>query len=509
MSTNPERYVAVIDIGKTNKKVHIYDESLDLVDGKSASFESVEREGVPWVPSDEIETWLLDSLSELNSRYPIELISIATHGATFACVDADGALAIPVVDYTHEPGDAFHDEFYRLAGSPEELQRRTATLKLPALLNVAQGVFFFQKTRPEAFTRVKHVLFYPQYLAFRLTGKVGADYTYVACHTCLFDFSALDYSFVADALEIRDKLPESIEQPGTILGRLDPAVAGRTGLSPGVQVTLGVHDSNSSLLPYLIKKPDENLIVNSTGTWCVAMHPEKKIAFADEEIGKAVFYNMSALRQPVKTSILMGGLEFETYTTLLRERFGMKGLPEFDPNTYRDVVKTAREFILPAVARGTGQFPDSAARIVDHDEVFTLEDVQSGSRAPELFSDTRRAIAVLNLSLAIQTITALERVGLGPGVTVYTEGGFRNNRDYNALLATLAPESSFRLSGMPEATSFGAALLGWAAADGRDLMDLGSAFGLEEEQVGGFEISGLDSYLEAFWRHLDAGRPGS
>ncbi len=509
MSANQDRHVAVIDVGKTNKKVHIYDEALDLVGGKSRSFESVEREGVPWVPSQEIESWLLDTLSELGSRYPIELISIATHGATFACVDADGELAIPVVDYTHEPGDAFHEEFYRIAGAPEELQRRTATLKLPALLNVAQGVFFFQKTRPEAFARVAHVLFYPQYLAFRLTGKIGADYTYAACHTCLFDFSSLDYSFVADVLAIRDKLPESIEQPGTILGRLDPAVAGRTGLSPDAQVTLGVHDSNSSLLPYLLKKPNENLIVNSTGTWCVAMHPEKEVAFADEEIGKAVFYNMSALRQPVKTSILMGGLEFETYTTLLKERFGMKRLPDFDPNTYRDVVKTAREFILPAVARGTGQFPDSAARVVDHDEVFALEEVQSGSRVPELFSDTRRAIAVLNLSLAIQTITALERVGLGPGVTVYTEGGFRNNRDYNALLATLAPESSFRLSGMPEATSFGAALLGWAAADGRDLMDLGSAFALEEERVGGFEIPGLGAYLDAFWRHLDEAQPGS
>ncbi len=509
MSANRTRHVAVIDIGKTNKRVHIYDESLELVDGKSTSFESVDREGVPWVPSDEIESWLLDTLSTLGSRYGIELISIATHGATFACVDADGELAIPVVDYTHEPGDAFHEEFHQRAGSPEELQRRTATLKLPALLNVAQGVFFFQKTRPEAWARVKHVLFYPQYLAFRLTGKVGADYTYLACHTYLFDFSSLDYSSVADALEIRDRLPGSIEEPGTILGRLDPAVAGRTGLSPATKVTLGVHDSNSSLLPYLIKKPDENLIVNSTGTWCVAMHPEKEVAFADEEIGKAVFYNMSAFRQPVKTSILMGGLEFETYTALLRKRFGMKGLPEFDPRIYRDVVKTAREFILPAVTRGTGQFPDSAARIVDHDEVFALEDVQAGSRVPELFSNTRRAIAVLNLSLAIQTITALERVGLGPGVIVYTEGGFRNNRDYNALLATIAPESSFRLSGMPEATSFGAALLGWAAADDKDIIELGSAFDLEEEEVDGLELPGLGAYLAAFWRHLDTAQPGS
>jgi len=495
-------YVAVIDIGKTNKKIHIYDETLELVDSRSRSFESVERDGIPWVPSDEVEEWLLDNLSALASRYQIRLVSIATHGATFACVDEDGELAIPIIDYTYEPGEPFHDEFYAKVGSRTTLQRETATLVLPALVNVAQGVFFLQKTQPAAWARVKHVLFYPQYLAFRLTGKLGADYTYAACHTYLFDFERMDYSAVADRLGIRDLLAEPIQDPATILGRIDPEIAGRTGLSPQIEVTLGVHDSNSSLLPYLLKKSEEDFIVNSTGTWCVAMHPEDRVEFAEDEIGKAVFYNMSALRGPVKTSILMGGLEFETYTAIMKERFGMKEFPDFDPKIYRDVVKEAREFILPAVVRGTGQFPDSVARVVDHGETFLLEEMQAGKRVPELFSNARRAFAVLNLSLAIQTITALERVGLAPGVTVYTEGGFRNNRDYNALLATLAPEAGFRLSGMPEATSFGAALIGWATLPGRSLEELSAHFEIEEESVGGVEIAGIDEYVAAFWRHL-------
>lgn len=498
------RFVAVIDIGKTNKKIHVYDESLGLVDSRSRSFESVEQDGVPWIPSGEVEEWLLDNLSALGSRYDIGMISITTHGATFACVDESGELAIPIIDYTHEPGDAFHDEFYERCGSRTDLQRETATLVLPALVNVAQGVYFLQKTRPDEWSRVKHILFYPQYLAFRLTGRIAADFTYVACHTYLFDFQAMGYSAVADRLEIRGLLPPSIEDAGTILGRLDPAIAGRTGLSPTTPVTLGVHDSNSSLLPYLLKKTGEDFIVNSTGTWCVAMHPEERVVFAEEEIGKAVFYNMSALRKPVKTSILMGGLEFDTYTSVLKRRFGLREFPDFDPKIYRDVVQQAREFILPAVVRGTGQFPDSVARVIDHDESFLLEEIQSGTRVPELFSNARRALAVLNLSLAIQTITALERVGLAPGVTVYTEGGFRSNRDYNALLATLAPESVFKLSGIAEATSFGAALLGRAALEGRPSAELGRHFEIEEERVTGIEVPGLKAYVEGFWRHLGA-----
>ncbi|MFP4113095.1 MAG: FGGY-family carbohydrate kinase [Spirochaetota bacterium] len=498
------RHVAVLDIGKTNKKAHVYDESLELVDGRSRAFESIDRDGVPWVPSEEIEEWLLDALSALGARYEIGLVSIAAHGATFACVDANGELAIPIVDYTYEPGEAYHRRFYELVGAPDDLQRTTATVQLPALLNVAQGVFFLQQTRASDWERVRSVLFYSQYLAYRLTGKIAADYTYAACHTYLLDFESTGYSFVADKLGIRDLLPEPIEEPGRILGLLDPAVAGRTGLSPETEVVVGIHDSNASLLPYLVKRPGEDLIVNSTGTWCVAMHPQDHVSFHQDEIGKAVFYNMSAFRRPVKTSILMGGLEFETYTTLMRERFGMTDLPEFDPKIYRDVVKEAAEFILPAVVPGTGQFPDSRARIVDHDEEFTLEEVQSGARLPELMSNAKRAFAVLNLSLAVQTVTALERVGLRSGVTVYTEGGFRSNHDYNALLATLLPDVRFRLSGMPEATSFGAALLGWAVFEGVPVAGLGDRFDLVEEPVGAVELPGLDEYVSAFRRRLEA-----
>ncbi|TVQ23478.1 MAG: carbohydrate kinase [Spirochaetaceae bacterium] len=500
-----DRCVAVVDIGKTNKKVHVYSNDLRLVASESTSFDTVERDGILWVDSDALETWLLDTLLHLAPRHAIAAVSVTTHGATFACVDESGYLAFPVIDYTHEPGGSFHDEFFEIAGDPAELQRTTATLELSALLNVAQGVRFLQVHDPDRFARVRHILFYPQYIAYRLTGRIAADFTYAGCHTYLYDFARRDYSVVADRLGIRALLPERMDHPQTVLGRVDPAVAGRTGLSPETVVTLGIHDSNASLLPYLIKRPDEDLIVNSTGTWCVAMHPEPEVSFSDDEIGKAVFYNICAFGTPVKTSILMGGLEFETYTRLLRDRFGMRDYPDFDPQLYRDVIKEKAEFILPAVVPGTGQFPDSTARVVDHGEVFGLDQIRDGSRVPELFSNSRRAYAVLNLSLAVQTLVALRRVGLRAGTTVYTEGGFRNNADYNALLAALVPDSRFLLSGMPEATSFGAALIGRAALEGVDLSTLAGRFDLQQDSVPQSDLPGIDAYASAFLDLVAAG----
>lgn len=498
-----EPVVAVVDIGKTNKKIHIYNRELKLIDSCSTSFEPAIRDGISFEPTDELMEWLLDNLSRLGSRHNIRVVAPSTHGATFACIDEAGELTVPVVDYTYEPGEAFHEAFYGVAGDKRDLQRSTATLELKALVNPGKGIYFLKKTYPEEFARTYRILMYAQYFAYKLSGAVAADVTYLGCHTYLFDHQTVGYSVVADRLGIRDLLPPAIMDPGEVAGLILPEVAARTGLSPLTRILVGIHDSNASLIPYLISKHDEDFIVNSTGTWCVAMHPENSVSFSDDEIGKAVFYNMSALREPVKTTILMGGLEFGTYTELLKSRFGMSGYPDFDPALYCEVIIEAAEFILPSVVAGTGQYPDSRARIVDHGQVFQLDEVQSGARTPPFFQDPDRAFAVLNLSLALQTATALKRVGLREGVTVYTEGAFRGNRDYNAILATLCPSASFYLSGMPEATSFGAALLGWAALEDQPVQSLTNRFELEQEAVETASLPGLDGYAEAFYGLLE------
>jgi len=498
-----EPVVAVIDIGKTNKKIHIYNRELTLIDSCSTSFEPMIQDRISFETTDELIEWLLDNLSRLGSRHNIRVIATSAHGATFACIDEAGELTVPVVDYTYEPGEEFHEDFYRVAGDKHDLQRSTATLELKALVNPGKGIYFLKKTYPEEFARTHRILMYAQYFAYKLSGAATADVTYLGCHTYLFDHQKVGYSVVADRLGIRDLLPQTIMGPGEVAGLILPEVAARTGLSPLTRILVGIHDSNASLLPYLIKKHDEDFIVNSTGTWCVAMHPEEVVRFSDDEIGKAVFYNMSAFREPVKTTLLVGGLEFETYTEFLKAGFGIAAYPEFDLDLYRTVIGEAAEFIFPSVVPGTGQYPDSLARIVDHGEVFTLDEVKSGARTPPFFREPARAFAVLNLSLALQTVTALKRVGLRNGVTVYTEGGFRGNRDYNAILAALCPFASFYLSGVPEATSFGAALLGWAAVEDQSVRTLTNRFDLEQEAVEIVQLPGLDDYAKAFYAQLD------
>ncbi len=493
--------VAVFDVGKTNKKVMIYDDRLGLVDSVYRAFPTEDRDGVEIEPIEKIAAWLRTELAAFGRRYPIRAVSVTTHGAAFACLDRQGRLALPVVSYTHEPGDAFHEEFYRLAGAREELQRSTATLELKALINPAQGIFFARKTRPREFESVESILLYPQFWGYLLTGKKAADLTYAGCHTYLWDFRSMTWSSVADRLKIRELLPERVAKPWEVLGNISPEIARETGLSPDTIVTMGIHDSNASLLPYLLQMK-KDFVLNSTGTWCVAMHPMDRVFFTDDEIGKSVFYNLSAFGTPVKTAFLMGGLESETYTELFRKLHGAGTYPEIGSEVYAGVLRERQLFILPGVVKGSGQFPDSEPRVFDHGSWYPLAKIRTGEAVPPFFRDYPRALAVLNLSLAIQTRVALERVGLARGVEIFTEGGFRNNMDYNTLLRALSPGSPAFLTDLKEATSFGAALVGKAAREGIDVRTLRDTFEISVQEVPDRGFPGLPDYRDAFLRLL-------
>ncbi len=494
-----DKLVAVIDIGMTNKKVAVYDERLRMLDSCSRTFDPISLGGIETHDLAGMEAWFLERLGRFAETYPIASIAVATHGATTVCIGRDGMPCAPCVYYTHEPGDDFQKRFYALAGRPEELQAATGTPRLSALINPAKGIFFLSERFPEEFARTVTLLNYPQYWGFRLTGKAGAEGTYIGCHSYLWDWEKERYSSVAERLGVSRKMPERVEESWSTLGRIKDEVAALTGLSPDTIVTMGIHDSNASLLPHLAKSAGRDFVLNSTGTWCVLMHPQEKYGFSPEELGKVVFFNRSAFNKPVKTAIFLGGMEYETWSVLVAPQGGGE---EPDSRDYASVIEGASEFILPEVVPGSGQFPGSMPRAVEGGMEYALGDLQKGSPGPRFLADRRRGLAVLNLSLAIQTLVALDRTGLVGGSRVYTEGGFRKNADYNAILAAALPGNKVYLTDIAEATAAGAAMTAFAALDReaggrRALEGLAEAFEVEYlpvEPMAGME--GLAAYMQ-------------
>ena len=496
-----EYAIAILDVGKTNKKLLVFDDHLQLLDSMYRTFPPIKHNGVPIEDLEGLLAWFFEQLKALAGKYPIRAIACSTHGAAFVGVDEQGRQTVPLVDYTYEPGEDFHRRFYEQVGDKHELQRTTATLELKALINPAKALFFVQSQFPDEFARTRWFLPFPSFFSMQLTGEAAAEWTYVGNHTYLWDFHENRWSQVAERLGIVEQLPQRIERPWQRLGAIRPELASELGLSRETVVPFGIHDSNASLLPYLLNER-EPFLLNSTGTWCVVMRPAAQVQFAESEIGKSVFYNLSAFGRPVKTAILMAGLEFETYTGILRSLHGTDRFPDFDPEVYRRVIEARSDFILPSIVMGSGQFPDAQPRVTTNGETYPFEEIRAGTRVPPFFADFETAFAVLNLSIAIQSKVAFERVEVDAVRNVYTEGGFRNNRDYNATMAGLFPQHRFSLTGIAEASAFGAAMIAKLAHDDSEPEALRPLLKIDKEGVPGVELDGLEHYVDTYLRHL-------
>jgi len=495
--------IAVLDIGKTNKKVAIYDDAMKPLVARKRKIETIRLRNyddagdIDVEDIDGIENWFLEELKKLATRYPIRVISISTHGASLVCVDAEGRPSVPPLPYTHEVPSDVHERFWAAMGNPHEIQTSTATAEIKPLVNAAKLLWYQKERWPTEFERTQYILFFPQYFGYRLTGKVGADITYVGAHSYLWDFANHDWSSVVDELRVRRMLPKVPRTPESGLGELKADVAAATGLSPDTQVTLGIHDSNSSLIPYLISQ-ERDFVLNSTGTWCVAMHPVAEVAFSPDELGKMVFYNLSYRGTPVKTSILLGGLEYSVYTEALMKHHRREDWPEYNPAVYEQILADSQVFILPGVIPGTGQFPNSVARVVEGNRVYLVDDLNQENNWPHAFDDYSVGFALANLSLAIQSSIALKRVGLESGTELYIEGGFRQNSNYRALLSALLPENPIFLTALVEASIFGAALCGKALMDAVSVESLKNYVALDKIAVKPLRLDGLQCYTRIF-----------
>ena len=498
--------ILVIDIGMTNKKVAVYDSALHLLDSVSRTFEPVMVDGLQTHDLAGMEAWFLDSITAFAKTHAIGAISVTAHGATQVCVGADGLPSSPCVLYTHEPGDDFQERFYAKVGEPVELQASTGTPRLSAMINPAKALFFMTERFPGALERTEQVLNYPQYWGFRFTGAYGVEGTYIANHSYLWDWNTERYSAVAERLGVAGKMPYPLRKSWEVLGHLRPDLAARLGLDAGTVVTMGIHDSNASLLPHLAKRQGKDFILNSTGTWCVLMHPQKRFFFEPGELGKVVFFNRSAYLEPVKTAIFLGGREYELWSALIGKVSGAKPADP-GPAAYPSVFRNLDAFILPEVVPGSGQFPGSRARAVEHGKTYLFEDIESGRAVPAFMKDPVRAMAVLNASLVIQTLVALGRAGLAAGSEVFTEGGFRKNSDYNSLLASALPGNPVRLTDIAEATSFGAAMTAVAALEGCEPDALRDRFEVSYTDVAAMPgAECFASYREAWHRLIHPGQ---
>ena len=491
--------VCVIDIGMTNKKVSVYDDCLNLIETSYRNFQGLktvygpEKKEILCHDIEGMKQWFFACISEYAKKYPVKSISVTTHGATFVCTDEKFNQTVPCVFYTEEPGEDFQNEFYEICGTKEKLQLECQTPVLSSMINMAKGIYFVKKYFPEDFSKTKRIINYPQFWTYILTGKFCAERTFLACHTYLWNQNEDTYSSVTEKLGIKHLLSDCIVDTVSIQGTLRPELSDMLGLSEGVSVTAGIHDSNASLLPYLAKE-EGDFILNSTGTWCVSMHPGTSMSFSEDDIGKVVFFNRSAFNKGIKTSIFLGGMEFDSYVKLYEKISKDCDFPVTDTAAVRNILKDRNIFVLPELVPGSGQFPESKAGIVFNGRFTSFEAVPDSEELKNLILEKKLFIAAVIISLVIQSQTAFERAGITDDTKVFTEGGFRKNKIYNLLLSSVLKNNLCFTTDISEATSFGCAMTAIMSIEGKNCRDLSSAINIKYNKIEKEDFSDYEEY---------------
>ena len=417
---------AVLDIGKTNLKVVLFDPSGHVLWEMSQPNRPLPAP--PYLHADVEMIWqfVLSALAEGNRAHPIGSIVTTAHGASGVVIDDQG-LALPMLDYEDKGPEGIETRYTGIRPAFSESLSPLAA----GGLNLARQFAYQKWTFPDDFARAKHLLNYPQYWSWRLSGVAASEVTSLGCHTDLWNPKGRTFSSVVDALGIRKLFPP-IRPAWDALGPITPDIARVTNLDPATRVISGIHDSNASLLPNLLARKTPFTVV-STGTWVILL----SVGMAFETLDEAsdLYSNVDATGAPVPCARFMGGREYEMICA------GVTG--------DADMASLQR-----VIASGTVALPS-----------FTGQGGPYASRKGEIVGDiddaNRPALATLHI--ALMTDDLLTRLGCHTG-DVIVEGSFGRNAAYCGLLAALRPTQSVRVPADQSGTARGAALLArWPA----------------------------------------------
>ena len=412
---------AIFDIGKTNKKLFLFNENYEIVLEKSTQFQEIQDEdGFPCEDVNLLKKWVLASFEEVSilEEYNIRALNFSTYGASFVHVNEDGETVAPLYSYLKPYPEYLRKQFYDTYGGESEFTQKTASPILGSL-NSGMILYRLKYENPSLFAQIKYSLHLPQYVHLLFTGDFYSDITSIGCHTNLWDFEKNQYH-------------EWVEKEG-ILEKLSPISSKPLVLNysenKSFKIGTGLHDSSAALIPYLatFKEP---FVLISTGTWCISLNPFNHIPLTTNELAQDCLAYMQYTGRPVKASRLFAGNEHEEQIKRLAVHFQK-------PNDYFKTVKYRFE---------------SIGKLDSENTSFAERDLG-------IFETYEDAYHQLISNIIEQQKTSTELVIYNtPVKQLFVDGGFGRNEIYMNLLVKAFPDMEIYAASVAQATSLGAAL---------------------------------------------------
>lgn len=427
--------IAIYDVGKTNKKLLLFDEQYSLVHEESIQLpETKDEDGFPCEDIKRLTEWVKVSFARIRQdhRFEIKAVNFSGYGASFVYLDEDKNLIAPLYNYLKPYSAALQKQFYQQYGGQSHFSKVTAS---PVLGNLNSGMQLYRLKyeKPALFAKIKYALHLPQYLSFILSSSLQSDITSIGCHTNLWNFQQNQYHDWVRKEGVEEKLAP-IEKCNAIVGIIDKQIIAGTGL----------HDSSSALIPYLTSFNDPFILL-STGTWCISLNPFNHTLLSDYELHEDCLCYLSYEGDPVKASRIFAGNEHEQQVKRLAEHFGKQlnyyATVEVDLALLKKQQHTRQNLQL----MNEGKEPAKSA---------------FEKRKLESFANYEEAYHQLIVDLVAQQVRSTNLVLRGTGVKrIFVDGGFSKNPIYMHLMSEAFPTIEVYAASVAQASALGAALV--------------------------------------------------
>ena len=419
--------IAILDVGKTNKKLLLFDQSYQLVYEKSDRMEeTVDEDGFPCEDLASLTSSALELIkSSLHlEEFEVKAINFTAYGASFVYIDGDGKTLTPLYNYLKPYPQDLQHQFYEKYGGEKAFSRCTASPVLGSL-NSGMQVLRIKHEQPEIFARIAFALHLPQYLSYLFTDLAVTDITSIGCHTNLWDFTQQAYHAWVQNEGIATVLAPIISS-----AHVEKINIEGQSLSCGI----GLHDSSSALIPYLSCFNNPFVLV-STGTWSISLNPFDHVPLADEELEKDCLCYLQYTGKPVKASRLFLGNAHE-----------------------KGAERIAAHFAIPADFYKTIQF-DQGLALLAKERLFSKP--CSSFETVELIELESPELAY-NMLIAVLVEKQIESINLvlkhQDAENIFVDGGFSKNHVFMNMLASHYRDKKLYAAEVAQATALGAAL---------------------------------------------------
>lgn len=431
-----KKVIAVFDIGKTNKKIFLFDKDFNVVYTNSVRFEEcTDDDGYPCDDIDAIEQWIKTEIKNIqdNEAFSIKAINFSTHGATLVYLDENGKRITPLYNYL-KPIDIDFNPLYNANGGIEEFSRKTAS---PAygMLNSGLQIYWLKQCKPHFWSKVKHILHYPQYLSYLFSKEITSDFTSVGAHTAIWDFDNMAYH-------------EWLNKENIKLPKPKPGKNGTLAKVNGQEIAIGrgLHDSSSSIIPLLEGHKDSNreFILLSTGTWIICMNPFSKEKLTATQLKNNCLCFMTPDKEQIKSSMQFLGRVHEVNAIAISEYFGEDKehylKMELNKQLCINTFNKGRKVFFP------NDIPEDFKGNLDRLSKYFSYEVAYYQLIYEI---TRRVYE--GIQHILDKDHKLE--------DIYISGGFKKNEIFIEFLSLMMPDQNIKFPKGKNASALGAALL--------------------------------------------------